>query len=392
MRALVLQSALFSFIFCAPINFFYVFSDTYAYTAGLRSDYLLLRVWAVVLPALILVFLGRHTLLAVLNKHLRWQYGIVLILCVLTQLLSLVPLVSVFHLTQIILIALASILLFKQKNTHWDTIKAAVWVTLLFQTALGTYQVLTQSSLMGYALLGEPSIPTIGLSSAHFFGVETILAYGSTAHPNILAGMGALFSGIIVAHTPTKKESMLAIAVASWLCLFTLSVSGAAALLITLVAYFRPNVQRYITTKRVVVLILISLCLPLLVSNYTDNQSISRRALLLENAARTTWNHPLGTGIGQSTLFTSPTLMSTEIARFVQPVHNVFVLFLEEWGVVIGVFVFWLIYKHRRYFSAYSATLLPLLLWDHYLLSMESGVALLCIYLALTSMSAKQHE
>ena len=67
--------------------------------------------------------------------------------------------------------------------------------SLALQSFLAYFQFFWQKNFLAYQFLGESNLNNFaGISHAYVFGREMVLAYGSTAHPNILAGFIVLFS------------------------------------------------------------------------------------------------------------------------------------------------------------------------------------------------------
>ena len=80
--------------------------------------------------------------------------------------------------------------------------------TLIICIGIGIYQLLTFKSL-GLQVIGEPNISKtiLGLSTVNVYGHEIIRAYGTMAHPNILAGYIALLTSFRIINIVTFSVS-----------------------------------------------------------------------------------------------------------------------------------------------------------------------------------------
>ncbi len=128
-------------------------------------------------------------------------------------------------------------------------------------------------------------------------------------------------------------------------------------------------------------------------TGYTlDFESLSRRYQLNLAAIQIWADHPLfGIGLNQ---FTASLPHYTQIeasTRFLQPVHNIYLLILSETGLiglVILTAIFWKLFSIQRLaFSIPVIILLIIGLVDHYPLTLQTGqlLAVLSIGLFLSS-------
>jgi len=116
---------------------------------------------------------------------------------------------------------------------------------LLISLFIGIYQVATHSSL-GLQFIGETNISKdiLGLSTINVYGYKIVRAYGTMAHPNILAGYIAILG------------------IYGWLNIFTFSLSG----LLAQIDYFKFRIKMLVP-----VLVLMLIKNPLLnPSSYTE--------------------------------------------------------------------------------------------------------------------------
>ena len=76
---------------------------------------------------------------------------------------------------------------------------------------------------------------------------------------------------------------------------------------------------------------------------------------------------------------------------FYQPVHNVYLLFLAEWGIIGVIFILFLAYWFFKEIWKNNREILPLwvlvvtaFLFDHYFYTSYSGILIICILVALS--------
>ena len=89
-------------------------------------------------------------------------------------------------------------------------IRRMFFITALFQTTIGAYQVFSGKALFGYWFFGEPllqAVPTIARSD--IAGPLRFLAYGTTPHPNILAGIVVLFACMSILFEQIKQKRVV---------------------------------------------------------------------------------------------------------------------------------------------------------------------------------------
>lgn len=255
---------------------------------------------------------------------------------------------------------------------------ATLPLAVLWQSLLALAQWLRQSSLIGYWFLGEPvfSAATPGIAKASLFGTLKVLPYGTTPHPNVLAGFLAI--SLVLAWQGVSL-------ILGFITLFlTQSLSAIAALGI------------FITRKPKLLIIL--LILLLVASRYSlDATSLSRRHELNLAAVRMWLDYPLfGVGLNQFTAYLPQYTEVSASTRFLQPVHNIYLLLLAETGLV-GVFIIFIIFiKFINLLKIGNWKLkIPLLMIliigaaDHYPLTLQTGQLLLALTLGLTLSAPK---
>lgn len=289
----------------------------------------------------------------------------------------------------------------------------SVVVNMVLLSFLGFVQFNKQSSVFSnYLFFGEQpyNIYTPLIAKESFGGVAKIPPYGTFGHPNVFAGFLVISLTFVIGRflkQPPKHARLwvgvvLIVLLGFYILFLTKSYSAWVALLLgfLLVVRLRPLVYVLIGT----VIVLLGLFLPLfkerllvvLPANSTQSVlSVERRANLLTASYRMFLQKPFfGWGLNSFTYNFDPFYTRTGVAKFFQPVHNVYALIASEVGV-FGVAFFvsltlFVIYYSARYGNPlYSVVLIQTIFlssFDHYFFTIHQTQLLfmLTLLLALT--------
>jgi len=384
----------FTIIFTLSINLFYKISLSGAYVNGLLVDYLIPKIYLTelfLIPFLIIEFKQLKSI------KLSNYFGFLVLLLLSRQLCVPNTLAAFTHLIHFIeIILFFSVVkrdpIFKSKIAE-EFALGAMFATLIFQSLLAIYQFIFQESLLKYQILGETNLKDLAnISRAQFFFGERILPYGTTAHPNILAGLIVIFSILIIQQIKGCKKTIIAL-LANALLIIYLTQSLTA--LLTLGLFGLYLLLDKIKAQRTVIIFIVYyffvLLLPFFLTKMTPNEdnfyvdSLERR-VTLNQAALTMFekNMIFGVGINNFTLelekYTNNSAYK-EIVRFVQPAHNLLFLMLSEGGLLLLTVLFLLIKQLRvKHFYSKSMILLAIASLDHYLFTQFSGLGLLALF------------
>lgn len=387
-----LRLLLFFFVILTfSLNLFYKISLDGAYVHGLLVDYLIPKVYLAeffLVPFLLLS-------LAQLGKiKLPTGFCFLVLLFLLRQLLSGSALAAFTHLLHLI----EFLLFFKvindddlfQSKLGQKFTAAALLITIALQSLLAFYQFIFQKSLLAYQFLGETNLSDLAnISRAQFSFGEKILPYGSTAHPNILAGIVVVLSILLIQKAST----------ALWLrwllfsnALMIIFITQSLSALLTLGLFGIYLLLEKIKNKKILLALtyyFFLLFLPYLLGKIADTKlssdSIERRVNLNQAALEMfRENTFFGVGINNFTLELekySGEISNREVVRFVQPVHNLLFLMLAEGGLLF-LALFWLLIRQLKIDRFYQKSLILLALGslDHYLFSQFSGLGLLTLF------------
>jgi len=395
-------------IFLIPANLFLKLDLSHAYIHGLLIDYLIPKLYASDLPILlILVLWSRELIKQKKSLQITKPSSLFIVLGIATiglrQFLTENPTASLWFFIKLLeMIIFSSFLSRHQEVLKSKWISITVFFTLLFQSGLGIAQFYFQTSIFhSYLVLGEVNFAhPIGLAKDSFFASERILPYGTTAHPNVLAGF--LVIGILITlHSFLKNQhrrlvSVFILGISFFALLLTQSISAYLTLIIGICMLLLPK-----TTPKVR---LAALCcffgfifIPFIIHfgavNYPGNQSLTRRDVLNQAAIAMIIDQPiLGVGLNEFTAVVEQYRSSKEVVQFDQPAHNIFFLWLAETGgigVILGSYLLW---KYRQKIAVPLLILLPIITLDHYLLTQQTGLLLSILFFTFRAFSAPDPE
>jgi len=313
-----------------------------------------------------------------------------------------------------------SLFLWKERVLVRTHLYIAVGIATTLQAFLGLVQWWRQDSLFGYWFFGEPNLRLPEVMTSSLPGPVQILPYGTTPHPNILAGW--LVLGVLCLLHLWKAQGKRAknwvhiaffalIALHSFTLFLTESwVAGVSLPILLLFSHF--SVSFYTWLERVShrvrvpvsagivgILLLVQalwLLFPLvlqgnpLMTGLVEPTSLTRRSSLQAHSLELLQTEPSGSGFTRmfQHLYTSE---STYVGgRFLQPPHNSGVLLLTVAGFwVIIVILYYGFFAHNKY-SFYTLVFLlciPVFTLDHYFISTISGQFLLSLILLYLSKS-----
>lgn len=387
-------------IFTLPLNLFYVFTTDGAYVHGLLVDYLLPRIYLSDLIILVLficwLIIERPHLKKIEFKKLsqpKFLLGLGLGLLLLGRqvLTSQLPAATYYSLKILMMGWLWFFLLQRPQVWQKKVVSFSLWLTLIFQAGLGLYQYWAQASLLPYHFLGETRLAqSVGLAKDSWWQTGRVLPYGTTAHPNLLAGVLVVLSLIWWQLNQTKKRAVRFLQLVTYFLVgatlvLTQSLSAWLSLLLgfnLLLWWPQLKKKKWLGWLGLCVWLLSPVLINLLSPLIKYQPSWQRRAQLNLAAYKMFWQKPwLGVGLNQFTAQVENFTTSLELVRFVQPVHHLGLLWLAETGLLGLAFLSWVwrnLKKHSQYLLP-SLILLPLASLDHYLLTQQTGLLLLVL-------------
>jgi O-antigen ligase len=290
--------------------------------------------------------------------------------------------------------------------------------SILFQALLGIYQFFSQSAFaFKYLGLSAHYPGVLGTSVIETVNGRWLRAYGGMDHPNILGGVLAL-SLILAAYLLAKKKIIsntkqklssiflfIFYFISLYALFFTFSRGAWLALgagLFALLLIFIVNKDKWILSRFIALLFFSAILVCIAAAPYQDllmvrvdaqtrleQKSITEREAYIHEAKDVIRANPLtGVGAGNYTLALNQTEAKKAVWDY-QPVHNVFLLLWAECGffslISFLIFFFYLLKNGRKEMFAWAivATLLVIMMLDHWLISLPFGIILLFFLLGL---------
>lgn len=382
-----------------PSNWFFVLETQSAYVHGLQVDYLLPKIYASLLAATIFIAISFTQEVALLKKKLALsaaaKLGLLLWLALgIRQLATTTPLPNLWFWLQPSIICLFALKLYSRRSLLLQPIiRGALVVSICFQWLVGLYQFFFQKAVAGYWLLGEPLLGVpVGLATTTLSGKDITLAYGTTPHPNVLAGVIVGLS-IVAYLTATSRSRVLVGSLAVVVCgttlLITQSLSATllffSGVVFVLKKQWLENLKLSVVFTWIAAVLLIAPLTISLAAETATNPSILRRTTLNQGAiALLEKNWLWGGGVFSFTRQVESALKAEgEVVRFLQPAHHTPLLLATELGTLflLGCLVLLknLSQKNKKRVTLTLLLLQGPLVLDHYLYTLPQGSLLVAV-------------
>jgi len=342
------QAAAFIFLLFLPTQLGKHFFFAFSYLSGIRVDYLAPTIYLIDVLFFALLLLNWHTIVSHFNNKKTWLFLVVLTVnCIFAkskwlvtyQSLRLVELVFVFF-------------IFSKKIIGE---KLMLWVLSLsaaFEIILSLSQFVAKHSLQGlFYFFGERllSLSTPGVAKASLAGIEILRPYGTFSHPNSLAGFYILLYTFVLTTKKFDKYLLLKtffLFISSLLIFFSFSkLALGLYLLINLLFVFKGQPKKICRPCIVGRLLTVALLCLVFFQARSDPLSLKKRLALSQNSLAIIGKNILvGTGAGNYLL--AQNYFSRPFFDLInQPVHNIFLLFLSEYGLVLGAIIVGLLWR-----------------------------------------------
>ena len=377
-----------------PSNLFLKLGSEQAYVHGLLVDYLISKLYLfdLLLVGNVAIFLAdqknRHQLKKIKLKFKKIDFAILFLgVIFLTYQLFVSPTATIFLSVRLSLILIFLFFTFKDKAKTKDFYRALA-LSLSWQSFLAYYQFFNQKALAPYQWFGESNLQSLaGISRGTFIDQEKILPYGSTAHPNILAGTVVIFSMLLIESRHFRDEwEKIFLFNALVIALLTQSIS--ALLVLILFFLWLNQLNRQLISVLAAVFFLLS---PFFLKQgqnliHNDYLSLSRRQWLNEAAIKMWQTKPIfGFGYHHFLYHLENYSQNKELLRFVQPVHHLGLLALSEGGIILVLIFTLLIIRYRKSYNWSKILIIsPIAALDHYLLTQILGLVSLILLLRLS--------
>ncbi len=375
------------FIFFLPTQLGKHFFPAFAYLNGVRVDYLAPTLYlSDILAFAIALFNFRLVVNFFKNKKILLGLFLLLVNVFLAK-NQWLAFYFWFKAVEFLLVFFLGTQLFKAVSRKIFLLMASA--AAVFQLVLASFQFIDKHSLQGiFYWFGERlfTLSTPGIAKASFQGVEILRPYGTFSHPNSLGGFFLLaYFFILVDKRFSKLLTFKYSSLFFSACLVFLSFSKLAIvtfLILNIIYWFfdKKLTCWWCKFSRAVAL----LVLTLIFSQATgDPLTVAKRIELVKNSLLIFQRHPwFGVGLGNY-LLAQNQIASQYWLFFNQPVHNIFILFLVETGLLIGGVIIYLFWNQAyRLFRVNPYVILVVLLtgfFDHYWLSLQQNFLLLAL-------------
>ena len=370
-------------------HFFFDFS----YINGIRVDYLATKFYLTDLLALLHIILNIKIIFGVLAKYRKYVL-IVLAFSVINIILSPQLMVGTYIFTKYLEIVCIGII-FYRAPTNFRRVIFAFVIGALVELFLSISQIKTQSSLQGiFYYLGERyfSVSTPAIAKTALNGVEMLRPYGTFSHPNSLGGFYVLVYTLVLFQKYLKLAknysfwSYILLFLSSLLVLFSFSKNAILTWMVVSSFYlffFTLSSCRFCKVAR---FLSVGTLGGLFLTSVNNTVSITERLLLLQNGIVLFFQKPLfGYGLGQH-LYALSRLPTKSLYLFNQPIHNIFLVALVEWGLllfgIVGFCLYELVKKNKKsliFFGVIGLTGL----FDHYSITSQQNILFVGVFMGI---------
>lgn len=395
-------------VFLIPTQLAYHFWPDYSFVYGLRIDYLSVAVYLtdILIFVYIVLFFLNNKKKGMLSKGMFLSLLTFVFFVIINILYSKQKELSFFKWLRV-----SEYLVFSfavAKNTLLKNIKIikTFCYSVLFFGLIGLTQLIKGSTLGGILyFLGERNftISTPGISLLNFFNRSLLKPYSTFSHPNSLAGyMLLVFIYLLFWETTNNKDKYIKYLTTFFiliLLLFSFSKAALFSLFVILIILFFNLLSKYQRIKQIALyIIVVSLSLPIIsmfLLKYQNSlpKSIVERLLLSMMSGQMLKVSPiLGIGLNNFTSY-MPFLNTLRVPYwFLQPVHNIFLLFTVETGLLgigilfIGLFKYinYLIENNKKNYMLILLAIFLTGLFDHYWFTLQQNMILMFLFLGLS--------
>lgn len=294
-----------------------------------------------------------------------------------------------------------------------ETVATILGASSLLFGLIAIAQLVLQHSLGGvFYFLGERAftVDTAGIARTQYtlpWPISTstgmlLRPYSTFPHPNVLGGfMASVFFVIAGAKHSLGKYRTFMLCFISFIVLISGSRAAIGTLGLFLIArQVVGNVHQKTSALLLLLPFFLTLLALLVISRTTLDESVIVRWQLVRTSLQLFLTHPV-TGVGAGTfLINLPEVMPMRSIFYLQPVHNIFLLFLAENGILGVLSAFHLFSMFRSFLRKHKTTFLrnyylyPMLclvilgLIDHYPITIEQTQMLLTFVVVMWASNA----
>lgn len=274
--------------------------------------------------------------------------------------------------------------------------RLALSIVILYTSFLGILQILLGHSIGGiFWFSGERtfSLADPGVAKAVFAGQEFLRPYSTFSHPNSLAGF--LLVVLILLFPARNILERLAFVFGTVVLFLSFSQTAWLVSILVLVFLLFQRPRKYSKWGKIILFVSVfaSLFLGKIWSALSGNtifpEEIFLRVELLSSAYKMFLDSPIF-GVGLNNFINLLPLYGATpaVSWWLQPVHNIFVLWTVETGLVGLLFLLYFLWRIFRKIKTLPLVLVGIFLtglFDHYWLTLQQNQLLLAIVLGALS-------
>ncbi len=415
----------FLIIFCLSFQVGYHFWPNFAYVSGLRIDYLSPTLYLLDILIILYILLSFPI---IIKQKIKFPKDKILLGAIILFLISLIVSSFIAKDVSVHLFGLAKLIEFflfafcVARTFSAKEIKPYIYIlciSALISSGLAIWQLANQGSIGGILyFVGERtfSLSTIGISTVNI-GQQVLRPYASFPHPNVL-GFFLLMTIVFAAKQVFIEKGFQKLFLISSVIICELALlltfSRIDIILSTLffvwllVATVNKNTRKYSLATVGILIILIVISFPQIINQYFLFRGIDFREELLVQSWTILQKSPIfGIGINNFYINQLPLIRHVSPTNF-QPPHNIFVLWLLQFGVagfLILLYIFYDAFKSvlskiqktkdemQSFYQGIFFLLIAIIIagmFDHYFLTVEQGQIMLALILGLSFTSFKK--
>lgn len=378
-------------LFLLPVQLGWHFWPTWSFVYGLKVDYLSPTLYltdVLVLCFILFSLFEKRVRLPQVYHPLWFLFAYLITNSLLVAQNQLGALYKFFKITEM---ATFSFVLSKSLDDQKvGMIKRYLSFSITTISLVAVFQFIKQSSLGGFFwLLGERlfSVNTPAISTFSLNGLELLRPYSIFSHPNSFAGF--LLIGLVLLYPWNNKLTKVSVTLGILAIFLSWSqvVWGALIFFVLWILLKKYHKESLSTLKELILVFVVLITfLPLFLDKISIDQGFYIR-VKLSNIAFKTFSEFALTGVGLNNFFYYlPSSFPGLQVAYLQPVHNIFLLWLVETGLVGFLFGLWLFVKLyvNKSFSLVFVLILLTGAFDHYWLTLQQNMLLASLVLSLT--------
>lgn len=374
---------------------------SFSFINGIKIDYLAPAIYLTDLLILPLLLLHWKIFLAHLKKY-KVAFFIFGFLFAINVIQSPQPILAVYSITKVFEVYFI-FFIFRRLNLSIFSIVVPLLCGAFFELTLSLYQFTQNHSADGlFYYFGERllSISTPGIAKAQFFDRQILRPYATFSHPNSLGGFYLLVYSsclLLIRFAKTYKEK-LTIMMLWGLSTALLVLSFSKVVILTYVGitmlYFIDSYNNSKKNASCSICIVARLIVPCILAiiflqTQSDPDSLQKRIMFLQQSIQImAHTFFLGTGFGQY-LYWQSSFPSPYPYFFLQPVHNIFVLYLLQVGFVTTIFTIycgvWFLRRYYRQLWFIFVVVFATGLFDHYWITLQQNMLVLGVIFGIST-------